>query len=279
MQLDVPAPLPLRGRVGDIFPAVRPVYLIALLLHQIDEMGAAFGDAHGIIDGDCQPHFPALSLVCGAVFRRRHSGCSLLLWLDHRQSILPAQVVRGLTDSLDVVLVRVVFSSGFRADGVDNQVGMEVVPVGMGADQHLMSRKFLGQLQPNLVGSCRRYLLIRAEGLNYMIVHSTIRFTVEPLGIHELLEGRICHAVHSGHQMSPGFFVPSLLLPLAILHGAMHPTAGLTPCSNEFHIGHRLSLPHQNVGQKLADLGVLIPHFGQINRVNSAHVRQGGQLI
>ena len=154
-----------------------------------------------------------------------------------------------------------------------------MIPVRMCANQYLMARKFFCQLQPNLVGSCRRYLLIRAEGLNYMIVHSTIRFVVEPLGIYELLEGRICHAVHSGHQMPPGFFVPSLLCPLAILHGSMHPTAGLTPCSNEFHIGHGLFSPCQKIGQKLANPGIMILHIRQIDRVNSAHVRQGGQLV
>ena len=86
------------------------------------------------------------------------------------------QLVRRLPNLLDVVLVGVVFPPGFRADGVDDQVGMEVVTVRVSADQHLESGEFLCQLQGDLVGGFGGEYLLRGEGLDHVIVHSSAPF-------------------------------------------------------------------------------------------------------
>ena len=116
---------------------------------------------------------------------------------------------------------------------------MEVVTVCVSADQYLESCELLSQLQGDLVGGFSGKNLLRGEGLDHVIVHSSLGFSVEPLGVHKLLIGSVGQAVHPGDQVPLGYLIPSFMFLLAVLHRAVQATAGLGfSCRDEFNNCH-----------------------------------------
>ena len=101
---------------------------------------------------------------------------------------------------LDVIFVAVVFLSGVCADGVDDQMGMDVVTVCVSRNHNFEAIKLFCQFQSNLMGGLGCQIFFRVEGLNQMIEHPSIGFVVEPLGIQELLIGTPGNAVDTGHK-------------------------------------------------------------------------------
>ena len=86
MEPVIPAPHTLGRGVGDVLPAVCPPHLIALALHQRDELVFGGSVPHALVDGIHQPELPALALGGGAVFPTAHPfPRDLLLW--RRQSL------------------------------------------------------------------------------------------------------------------------------------------------------------------------------------------------
>lgn len=121
--------------------------------------------------------------------------------------------------------VAVVLFACVRADGIDDEVGMDMLPVGVSGHHNLEASKLLRQFQGNLMGCLRCQILLRVEGLNELIELPSLRFFVEPLGVQELPEGRLRHTVHSGDQLPS--LVHSFILPAAIAEGSPQPTRSL----------------------------------------------------
>ena len=96
---------------------------------------------------------------------------------------------------LDVILVAVVFLPGLCTDGVDDQMGMDVITVCVSRNHNFEAIELLRQLQRNLMSSLGCQVFFRVERLNQMIEHPAIGFVVEPLGVLELLIGTPGNAV------------------------------------------------------------------------------------
>lgn len=111
-----------------------------------------------------------------------------------------AQVIGHIPQVLDVIFVAVVFLPGLRADGVDDQMGMDVVTVRVSRHHNFEAIELLRQLQRNLMGGLGCQIFFRVEGLNQMIEHPTIILVVEPLGVQKLLIGAPGNAVDTGHK-------------------------------------------------------------------------------
>ena len=91
-----------------------------------------------------------------------------------------------------------------RVDGVDYQVGVEMGCVHMGGHKYLAAgEEALGQLQGNLVGLSRSYILMGREGLDVLVEEGAVGFAVQILGGHEDLLCRLRHAVHPSEVSSP----------------------------------------------------------------------------
>lgn len=101
---------------------------------------------------------------------------------------------------LDVIFVAVVFLPGLHADGVDDQMGMDVVTVRVGCHHNFEAIKLFCQFQSNLMGGLGCQIFFRVEGLNQVIKHPAIGFVVEPLGVQKLLIGTPDNAVDTGHK-------------------------------------------------------------------------------
>ena len=101
--------------------------------------------------------------------------------------MLPAQPVRGGPDLLVVALgVAVVLLAGVRVHRVEDQVGVDMLPVHMDPDHRLVPRQMLlrklcGDLQCLLRGD-----LPRLEGLDDVVILHTIFLAIGPLGIQHL---------------------------------------------------------------------------------------------
>lgn len=101
--------------------------------------------------------------------------------------MLPAQPVRGGPDLLVVALgVAVILLAGVGVHGVENQVGVDMLPVHMDADhrfipRQMLFRKLCGDLQSLLRGD-----FPRLEGLDDVVVHHPVLLAVGPLGVQHL---------------------------------------------------------------------------------------------
>ena len=79
-------------------------------------------------------------------------------------------------------------------------MGMDVIGVAVGGDNDFKAGHLLRQLQRDLMGSLRREILIRMEGLDHVIVHPSADLLVQSFGVHELLQGNRRNAVDTADQ-------------------------------------------------------------------------------
>ena len=158
---------------------------------------------HALVHGDLQVHLPASALGIGAVFPVGHGALLplfLLLRLHNRKAVLHTQLVRCTAQCHEAFLVAVVLETGFVAHGVDHEMGVDMFPVRMGGNQDLIAGDLCCQLQGNLMCHLRSDRIIRTEGLHHVVVHSSIRTSVLPLGIHKFQQGSLGNTVDAGDQ-------------------------------------------------------------------------------
>ena len=112
--------------VGDILPAVCPPHLVALALHQGDEVLAGFSVPHTLVNGVHQPKLPALALGRGAVLPAAHAFLFYLLFRRRQdiQTVSDADLIIGQPVGLQVGGTLVEFSAVTEADAVDDQVAV-----------------------------------------------------------------------------------------------------------------------------------------------------------
>ena len=171
------------------------------------------------------------------------------------------------------------FPSGIEIDRVDEEVGMDVLTVCVGADQNFVSLIVLGQLQCGRVSGDRVDCFAFREALYHVIEQYTVRLVVEPLGGHEIRVDRFRLTVDTCDQLLP------LELGLFILHGiphhGAHASGGLAPLvvceADDSHSLPALSFKdHPNGTTEFRER----PTYAfQIDHGHSSHVRQGDELV
>ena len=194
----------LRGGVGDILSCVLPVDFEAAVLHKPDEVLTVTGKGHALVDVDFQIQFPALPLIVGTVLPVGHGVFLLLLLpgLHNRKAVLQTQFVRRFHELCQAFLVAVIFLPGVTAYGVDDKMGVNVIPVRMGGNHNFKAGNLLRQLQSNLMGHLRGDRIVGMERLNHVVVHPSLGAVVLLLGVHELLESALWHTVDACDQRS-----------------------------------------------------------------------------
>ena len=114
---------------------------------------------------------------------------------------------------------------GFKADGIDHEVGMYVLGIAVGGHLHLMSRPCLCcEFQTDLMCLLMCDLLPWGKGLNVLVEIDAVQLVVGRLGCHKFREGIGAVAVQSGHIPDACFRVGGLVLPLAVPHDCLHST-------------------------------------------------------
>ena len=98
-------------------------------------------------------------------------------------------------------------------------------PVRMGGNDDLVAGDMLRQLQCDLMRHLRGDRIVGTEGLYHVIVHSSVRASVLPLGIHKFQQGSLGDAVDPRDQGAA--LVRNLGWPAAVGDGTMQTTHGL----------------------------------------------------
>lgn len=80
--------------------------------------------------------------------------------------MLSANAIGHLTELGQVILCEVQLLSGFKADRVEYEVGVDVIGVGMRCHHHFVRLPLLRQLQGNGVSFFGGELFLRREGLD-----------------------------------------------------------------------------------------------------------------
>ena len=81
MQTIIPTAFAVGSGVSDVGAAVRPLDLVALALHQLDELFFVDGVLHALVDLDGQSDLPAFAAHGGMVLSLLDTGGLLRLWL------------------------------------------------------------------------------------------------------------------------------------------------------------------------------------------------------
>ena len=161
------------------------------------------GQSHALVDVDFQIQFPAITLVVGTVFPVRHGALLLPLFplgFYNRKTVLHTKLVRCFPELFQRISIAVVLETGIAAYGVDYEVGVDVIPVGVGCYYDFEAGDLLRQLQGNLMCHLRGNRIVGTEGLNHMVVQPTFGTVVQTLGVHKFLQGTLRHTINAADQ-------------------------------------------------------------------------------
>ena len=228
MQFVVAALPTIRCGVGDVLAMILPADSVAFRRHQGDELGAAPRVAHALVYGIGQPQLPTLTLQRNVILRAIHAaGMVLLIRLEHRQPQLTAYLIVAAHQVLQLLLCHVEFLACLEVDGVDDAVGVDVVTVYMGADQHLATVEVFRQ--PTCGFVCLPWIdqFPSWEALHHVVEHHAAVFVVEKLRVEKIVVDTLHLTVDAADELLP--LPHSFLLLHNVGHNAAHAAAGLRP--------------------------------------------------
>ena len=205
---------------------ILPADSVALRRHQGDELGAAPRVAHTLIHGIDQPQLPALALQRNVILRTIHAaGEVLLIRLEHRQSQFTAYLIVAVHQVLQLLLCHVELFAYLEVDGVDDAVGMNMVTVYMGADQHLTAGEVFRQPTRGFMCLLGIDLFPSWEALHHVVEHHAAVFVVEQLRVEEIVVDALHLTVDAADEL---LSLPhGFLLLHNVGHDAAHAAASL----------------------------------------------------
>ena len=166
-----------------------------------------------------------MAFQCRVVFRAAHAA-GLLRWrVKDRKTHLQTDRIVAPHQLLDLFFRHVQLFAGFKVDGVDDAVGVDVLAVYMGADQHLAAVKVFCQPPRGFVGLL--WIDRRAfwEALHHVIEHHAAILVIEQLCIDEIIVDALRLAVDAADERRA---LPCGFLFLHdVAHHAAHGGAGL----------------------------------------------------
>ena len=199
--------------------------------------------------------------------------------LEHRERKLHADLIVALPQLLELLLCDVQFLPSIEVDGVDEEVGMNVFPVCMGADQDFISLIVLSQLQCRCMSGERIDCFAFRKALHHVVEQHAVGFVMQPLGGHEVRIDRFRLAVDACDQLLP------LKLSFFVLHGVphhgSHASGALTTLvvseADDRHFSPPLSF--QNQPDSGAEFRECLAYAVQIDYRDASHMCQSDELI
>ena len=207
---------------------ILPADSVALRRHQGDELGTTPRVAHTLVHGIGQPQLPALALQRNVILRAIHAaGVVLLIGPEHRQFQFTADIIVAAHQILQLLLCHVELFACLEVDRVDDAVGVDVVTVYMGADQHFTAGEVFRQPTCGFVCLPRVDLFSTWEALHHVVEHHAAVFVVEQLRVEEVVVDTLHLTVDAADELLSlphGF-------PLLhdVGHDAAHAATGLCP--------------------------------------------------
>ena len=153
------------------------------------------------------------------VLRAAHAA-GLLRWRvkDWQAHLLTDRIVAP-HQLLQLFLRYVQLFAGLKVDGVDDAVGVDVLPVNMGADQHLTAVEILRQPPRGFVGLPGIDRRAFWKALYHVIEHHAIVLRVEELGVQEIIVDALGLTVDAADER------PALPCGFLFLHDVEHHAA------------------------------------------------------
>ena len=205
---------------------ILPADSIALRRHQGDELDTAPCVAHTLVYRVGQPQLPALPLQRNVILRAIHAtGAVLLIRLEHRQSQFTAYLIVAAHQVLQLFLCHVELFTCLEVDRVDDAVGVDVVTVYMGADQHFTAGEVFRQPTCGFVCLPRVDLFSTWEALHHVVEHHAAVFVVEQFRVEEVVVDALHLTVDAADELLP--LPHGFLLLHDVGHNAAHAAAGL----------------------------------------------------
>lgn len=112
-----------------------------------------------------------------------------------------------------------------KADGVDHEVGMDMLGIAVGGHLHLISRPcFLCELPGDLMCLLERDVFPWMERLNVLVEVNADHFVVGSFRCQEFRDGIAAIAVDTADQLLPRQFIHRLFILSAVFHHSDHGT-------------------------------------------------------
>ena len=199
--------------------------------------------------------------------------------LEHRKRKFHADLVVALSQFLELLLCDVQFLSRVEVDGVNEEVGMNVFPVCVGADQNFIPLIVLSQLQCRRMSGERVDRFAFWEALHHVVEQHAVGFVMQPLGGHEVRVDRFRLAVDACDQLL------TVTLGFLVLHGVphhgSHASGGLSSLvvseADDRHFSPPLSF--QDQPDSGAEFRECLAYAVQIDYRDASHMCQGDELI
>ena len=187
-----------------MLPLICPENFISGTVHQLYEIFFTGTVLHGFVDVVHQTELPALLLPGSTIFPRRKFSAALLIGRQDAQVMLFADLVTDSAKLAQGVGILAELSPVYKADGVDHEVGVDMLGIAVGADLHFISRpRFLCKRSCNLMCLLRRDAFPGMEGLNVLIEVDAVRFVVGSFRCQKLRAGIATITVDAADQLSP----------------------------------------------------------------------------
>ena len=152
-----------------------------------------------------------------------------------------ADLVADLPELAEGVGVLTELPACLKADGIDDEVGVDMPGIAVGSYLHLMHWPGLRRkLQPDGMGLGISDILPWRKRLDILVEVDTVQLVVGGLGGEKFREGILAVAVQPGHIPAPGFGVGGFVHPLAVAHDRFHGTDMLLGFPNVGHSRHLL---------------------------------------
>ena len=166
-----------------------------------------------------------MSLPGGPVFPVAHLPSAPLIGGQNGELMFHADFVADLPELSQGGGCLAELHPGFKADGVDHKVGVDMLGIAVGSYLHLMPRPGLFcEFQPDCVGLFVGDVLVGRKGLHILVEVDPIHLVIGGLCGEEFREGIGSVAVQSAHISAACFGVCGLVLPLAVAHHCSHGT-------------------------------------------------------
>ena len=134
------------------------------------------------------------------VFRTAHATGLLLCRFKDRQAHLLTDHVIAPHQLLQLFLRYVQLFAGLKVDGVDDAVGVDVLPVNVGADQHLTAVKVFRQPPRGFVGLPGIDRRAFWKALHHVVEHHAAVLVVEQLRVQEIIVDALRLAVDAADE-------------------------------------------------------------------------------
>ena len=152
-----------------------------------------------------------------------------------------ADLVADLPELAEGIGVLAELPPCLKADGIDDEVGVDMPGIAVGGHLHLMPRPGLRcELQPDGMGLGIGDVLPGGKGLDILVKVDAVQLVVGGLGGEKFREGILSVAVQPGHIPATGFRVGGFVYPLAVAHDCFHGTDMLFGLPDVGHSRHLL---------------------------------------